>query len=98
MSEQAMKRIVDTALVRFRTAPTVEDLFKLASEVRAQLYSKTKEEYKSEAKDFWAGTFHADDVKLMVGWIKDRISGNITEEQFQELKKMIKETKPNPSS
>lgn len=70
-------------------APNVNAFREKASMLREKIRQWERQQEKQDAHDFWAGTYHDDDVKKIVATIKDRIEGRCDDATWAEFQKFI---------
>ena len=98
LSNECFTKIVDTFIGSYRQAPLVPDFLSIMEQTRAAAYEKKKEQIKQDSKDFWAGTYHPEEVKQIIGTIKRRINGECPDDEWaahmDSLKQAERQSKP----
>lgn len=82
MSEPTLAKIIDKFIGECRSAPLIPDFREVVSKSREVLVDKQREQYRKDAKDFWGGTFHDDEVKQIVSTIKRRLLGECPDDEW----------------
>lgn len=86
----AFKQICDKFIGEMRFAPTVKD-FRLAySDVREKQNANQKTKHEREAKEFWQNTLPDDDVRMIMGTIKKRMTGTIKDNDWRQFMEVMK--------
>lgn len=81
---------VNTSVLNLRFAPTVKEIIDLVISVREKVYGKQKETWRTDANDFWAGTYHTDEIKIIVGTIKKRMAGQVIDSDWESFVSTLK--------
>lgn len=76
------RKMVDIFIGSFKSAPLIPDFRDMMAKVRAEAYEANRVQHKKDADDFWAGTYHTDDIKVIVGTIKRRLLGQCSDEEW----------------
>lgn len=84
-------KAVSFFLGEFRSAPLIQDFRDFSSKLREQFYLKQKEQFKQDSKDFWASTYHSDEIKWIVETIKNRIKGKICDGDWEQFRSLLKQ-------
>lgn len=70
-------------------APTVIPFREFASMLREKLRQWEREQERKEAKDFWEGTYHDDEVRSIVQTIRLRIEGKVTDDEYRQFQELL---------
>jgi hypothetical protein len=76
-------------------ANSVFDTRKYANMLHDKIRDWEKEQEKKDAKEFWEGTYHSDEVKWVVSQIKKRISGDMSDDDWKTFRDTIKQSQKN---
>lgn len=87
ISHPAFEKMINFFVGEFRHPPVLSDFLKFMSQLREQAVFRDKEQLRQDSRDFWAGTYHDDEVKYITGMIKKRMMGQVTDEEYDSFKK-----------
>jgi hypothetical protein len=90
---------VDKFLLTCRQPPLMGELSEEIGEERERLYKIQKRQQERDAKDFYSGMYQPDDVKTMCQYMVKRITGGVSDEDFEQFVKHLNYAakKPNPT-
>lgn len=80
---------VDNFLVTLRQAPLMPEIGEAVSRERERQWALEKKQHEEDAKAFWNGTYHPDEVKAVCQVIKDRILGKVPDENWASFMKVL---------
>ena len=90
--------IINTLMGELQFAPTVVQVREKCSQLREKIRQFEREQERRDARDFWEGTYHSNDVKMIVETIKNRMEGKCDDKTWIEFQEFIKShgEKSNP--
>lgn len=88
LSSTWMIKSVDEFIGNLRQAPLMTEFREQIAKERERLHDIKKREHQQEAKEFTAA-FEGEDFKTVLGQIKRRIQGNMSDEDFKCFVSMI---------
>lgn len=95
-SPKQVKSICDFVLGNNQWAPTIQPFREFASMLREKLRQFEREQERQDAKDFWEGTYHSDEVKSIVQTIKLRMEGKVTDDEWKQFQEILKKSSKEP--
>lgn len=91
-SPKQIRSVFAIAIKENEFAPKMNVFYDLASRLREKIRQFDREQERQDAKDFWAGTYHTEDVKMIVRTIKDRMEGKCDDNTWREFQQLLKTT------
>ena len=73
-----------------KMAPTLVEIRDRCAQLREKIRQFEREQERKDAADFWSGTYHPNDVKMIVATIKDRVFGNCDDKTWSEFMDFLK--------
>lgn len=87
--EQPVEKLdfaITQAIKNSKYAPTLAEIEDQAINYRLNEHHRAKAQFRKEAEDFMSSRYHADDIKNMMGIIKGRMEGLVSDEDFAWFK------------
>lgn len=88
-SDHWFTKVVDKMLSSSRHMPLPSDFAFDISEERERVWRLEKKQHAQDAKDFWSGTYHPDEVKDICQKIRLRIQGRMSDEDWKPFLKAL---------
>ena len=88
LSNAWMTRTVDFFVGNHRHAPIVPEFREEAAKERERLHELKKKEHTKDAKEYMS-MYSALDIQTISGQIRDRIKGNMSDDEFDAFKKVL---------
>lgn len=80
-----LQRAVDRFIGDFRQAPLVQDFREAAAKERERSWSLQKKQHEQDAKDFYAGTYQPEEVRVICQFIIKRMQGGVSDEDWRNF-------------
>lgn len=84
------RKMVDYFIGEFKYAPLLKDFREYVVKLREEIWAKTKEQEAKNAKDFWQGTYHPDEIKHIGTTIRKRIMHQMPDSDWSQFMEGLK--------
>jgi hypothetical protein len=88
-SPKQIRSICDFVTRSYEGTPRINAFRNGASMLREKIRQFEREQQRQEAKDFWEGTYHPNEVKAIVQTIKLRLEGKVTDDEYKQFQEML---------
>jgi len=88
-SDFFMTQTVDQLIGECRQAPLLPEFREALSKHRERNWFREKKQHEQDAKDFFQSVYHPDDVKGIIGTIKKRMLGGVSDQDWESFLKLL---------
>lgn len=89
-SPKQIANVCAVIMAESRFAPTLVEFRERAGMLREKIRQWEREQERRDAADFWEGTFHSSEVKMIVATIRDRIAGKCPDDVWADFQAGLK--------
>lgn len=82
-------KTVDDFIGYFRQPPLLTEVAEKASAERERRWADEKKQHAQDAKDFWEGTYHSDEIKGICMTIRSRIEGRVNDHDWGKFMNLL---------
>ena len=77
------EKVIDSVIANSRSAPILADFSSFISEERERRWRVEKEQHQQDARQFWKMTSTDEERQLMLHTIRERVKGNIPDQDWK---------------
>lgn len=88
-SNEWFSQVIDEFIGTLRQMPLLTEFRDQISLERERLRRIEKAKERQDARDFWEGTYHPEEVKNIAETIRKRLQGQVTEDEFSQFLRML---------
>lgn len=89
LSDQWIEKVIDGFIGECRQAPLMTEFREQISKERERLWRIEKAKNAQDAKDFFAGTYQDEDKATICQYIKKRLNGKVSDEDYETFIKHL---------